>query len=404
MSLEQNGESLLLSLPLDVLYQILCFCDNTSLGRLSTVCKRLNEIVRQDYVWITRSKNAIVTNQISKLIQIRSCCHLSARDKCRVSSNWRKGYYENEELLVHRTPYMPWLQLSSRRLLYSKGNVILCFARRPHGGISKTPLFVLRGHMDDISRFVQRDGFIVSGGRDGTICGWEENSGRFMFCKRRCHSSDVNSVDFRENVIVSGSKDKTVNVWTLQNGLADCQYTLVVNDRVWSVAITPCRRTLISGSAGHQGIPPLQMFDLETSTKICNLGTSHRNGAGVLHIYPESSHELLSCGYDTYVRMWDTRAGPQCVQEWEDPYDSAVYCVASDGHYSFVSGTSRHGLVRLWDKRYVSPVQMFYVSRGNSPVYSVTFDPCYMYVAVDRTLNLLKFTNPRNYSCSTIER
>lgn len=35
---------------------------------------------------------------------------------------------------------------------------------------------------------------------------------------------------------------------------------------------------------------------------------------------------------------------------------------------------------------------MFYVGIGNSPVYSVVFDPCYMYVALDQSFNMLSFT------------
>ena len=38
-----------------------------------------------------------------------------------------------------------------------------------------------------------------------------------------------------------------------------------------------------------------------------NLGGRYKNGAGVLDIQYESPDILLSCGYDTSIRMWDLR-------------------------------------------------------------------------------------------------
>ena len=48
-------------------------------------------------------------------------------------------------------------------------------------------LQLLRGHSDDVSRFVVRDGLVVSGGRDKTLVGWRQYGGRhyeFAFAKR----------------------------------------------------------------------------------------------------------------------------------------------------------------------------------------------------------------------------
>lgn len=46
------------------------------------------------------------------------------------------------------------------------------------------------------------------------------------------------------------------------------------------------------------------------------------------------------------------------VATWEEPYDSALYCVRSDGNNAFLVGTARHGMVRLWDKRKKLSVQV----------------------------------------------
>ena len=81
---------------------------------------------------------------------------------------------------------------------------------------------------------------------------------------------------------------------------------------------------------------------------------------------------------------------------WEEPFDQAIYCLATDGNWTLVCGTARHGMVRLWDMRHSKPVQMFYVkhpfSGQSSPVYSVAFDQKNLYVALDQCVNLLSFS------------
>jgi len=51
------------------------------------------------------------------------------------------------------------------------------------------------------------------------------------------------------------------------------------------------------------------------------------------------------------------------VSSWEEPFDSALYCVKSDGGSdAFLVGTSRHSLIRLWDRRHRKPVQVLCLS------------------------------------------
>ena len=47
----------------------------------------------------------------------------------------------------------------------SWGSKIWCHPRLPGGGVSKTASRVLRGHSDDVSKFVVEEGMVVSGGR-----------------------------------------------------------------------------------------------------------------------------------------------------------------------------------------------------------------------------------------------
>ena len=40
---------------------------------------------------------------------------------------------------------------------------------------------------------------------------------------------------------------------------------------------------------------------------VAQLSVNHRRGAGVLDLRFESPNELLTCGYDTFIRLWDLR-------------------------------------------------------------------------------------------------
>lgn len=50
------------------------------------------------------------------------------------------------------------------------------------------------------------------------------------------------------------------------------------------------------------------------------LGTNFRRGAGVLDIVYESPFQLLTCGYDTFIRYWDLRVCSRYVR-WEEKGD-----------------------------------------------------------------------------------
>lgn len=44
--------------------------------------------------------------------------------------------------------------------------------------------------------------------------------------------------------------------------------------------------------------------------------------------------------------------------EWEEPHDSALYCIQTDGNHMIASGSSYYGVVRLWDKRQTECLQV----------------------------------------------
>lgn len=59
------------TLPSDVLILIFDYCHAFDLVRLSEVCTRFRDIIREETLWIKKSKQPIVTNQTSRKFRER---------------------------------------------------------------------------------------------------------------------------------------------------------------------------------------------------------------------------------------------------------------------------------------------------------------------------------------------
>lgn len=390
-------------LPAEILIKIFSFLPRSDLAKAGRVCRRFRDIAYADALWTASARDSLVTNARDEAMKQRSASMLAAREQVRVSRNWVRGLYGESRLIIQNVRYMPRLQLEGQTLWVSWGNRIWSHPRYPNGSICRTTNRVLKGHTDDVSRFVVKDGLLVSGGRDRTMVGWNSLTGEFLFAKRYCHTGEISAVDVCPGsaTIVTGSRDQTMKIWTLDSnsGFPVLQSTVNIADRIWSLAADPSGSAVAVGTAGLDGIPSLHLLDLETGQPLLDIGQNLKRGAGMLDLMWQSDNTFLSCGYDSFTRLWDTRSGV-CVRSWEEPFDEAIYCMSTDNNMSLVCGTARHGLVRLWDMRHKQPVQMFYTKHPHhgqsSPVYSVGFDQANLYVALDQCLNLLSFYGHNN--------
>jgi len=394
-------------LPSDVLLTLFKFLDRPSLGSIAQVCSRFRDISYSDSLWIEASRKALASNQVDPGSLTRSQETLQARDKVRLGLAWQQGKAIESLVAVQNSKYMPRIQLDAKRLWVSWGSRIWCHPRLPDGGIAKTTSRMLRGHSDDVSKFVVSDGMVVSGGRDRSLCGWSQHSGQFLFARRYVHGGEITAVDVtgRGAVVVTGSRDKNILVWNIQEDpdrdalLPVPVQRTCVEDRVWSVAANELG-ILAVGTAGTRGVPPLRLYDLSTGENVLDLGTELKNGAGMLDMAWLNTTTFLACGYDTFTRLWDTRCRTY-VRSWEEPFDESVYCLATDRVNCLVTGTSRHGRVRVWDMRSSGFLYMKYSAparRGqSSPVYSMAMDSSNLYVALDQSLNHFGFsgTDPK---------
>ncbi|XP_059517144.1 F-box/WD repeat-containing protein 4 isoform X7 [Myotis daubentonii] len=155
--------------------------------------------------------------------------------------------------------------------------------------------------------------------------------------------------------------------------------------------------SFVTGTACCGHFSPLRIWDLNSGQLMTHLGSDFPPGAGVLDLMYESPFTLLSCGYDTYIRYWDLRASVRkCVMEWEEPHDSTLYCLQTDGNHLLATGSSYYGVVRLWDRRQRACLHAFPLTSTplSSPVYCLRFTTKHLYAALSYNLHVLDFQNP----------
>ncbi|KAM5244414.1 F-box/WD repeat-containing protein 4 isoform 3-T3 [Hipposideros larvatus] len=360
-------------LPEELLLLICSYLDKRALGRLAQVCRWLRRFTSCDLLW-RRIARASLNSGFTRL-GTDLMAGVPVKGRVKVSQNWRLGRCRQGILMKWRCSQMPWMQLEGDSLYISQANFILAYQFRPDGAsLNRQPLGVFAGHDEDVCHFVLANSHIVSAGGDGKI-GVHKIHSTFTV-KYSAHEQEVNCVDCKGGIIVSGSRDRTAKVWPLASGrLGQCLHTIQTEDRVWSIAISP----LLSGQL------------------MTHLGSDFPPGAGVLDVMYESPSTLLSCGYDTYVRYWDLRASVRkCVMEWEEPHDSTLYCLQTDGNHLLATGSSYYGVVRLWDRRQRACLHAFPLTSTplSSPVYCLRFTTKHLYAALSYNLHVLDFQNP----------
>ncbi|KAM4591528.1 F-box/WD repeat-containing protein 4 isoform 1-T1 [Odontesthes bonariensis] len=382
-------------LPEDVLYHILSYLDYKSLGRLSQVCKLINRFVDRDVVWRKIARDFLNTGISWNGTDIYP--HIPLKERVKMAQNWYSGVYKRSIPLKWKIKLLPWLQLDGDILFLSQASSIGAYhLHQESRRFQRSPFEIYSGHKGDVCRFVPTVSHLISGGSDGKILVHSRRSD--LPLRLSGHTQEVNCLDSKDGLIISGSRDRTTRIWTLNSSFP--RATIPMFDRVWSVAISPTLSSFVTGTACCENFSPLRIWDVERSACVCNLGSEFRRGAGVLDIVFESPFQLYTCGYDTFIRLWDLRLSPQkCMMKWEEPHDSTLYCIQTDGNHMIASGSSYYGVVRLWDKRQSECLQFFQLCSDpvSSPVYCLRFNSSHLYAALATALHSLDFRQNPTY-------
>ncbi|XP_071947428.1 F-box/WD repeat-containing protein 4-like [Antedon mediterranea] len=383
----------LLDLNKDVLFLLASYLSIKDLGRLSQVCRQLRSFCNQDAVWRNDNKKRLLATSSNGKGKYPK---LNLKEICRLSRNWENGLMKDVQLIKLKTQLLPHLQLQKDQLYVSHGENVHCYRIKNNGNISKNPVLVCSKHVHDICKFVVKDGHIVTGARDHQINIWKLTRGPNVQFVRTLsgHSLKVNCVDTHDSMVLSGSADKSWRLWSLEHDR--CLLESEMSDRVLSVAINSWNKNIITGTSCINDHKPLDIWNIENGKHMLTLGSNFKMGAGVLDVQYEDANTVLSCGYDTYLRIWDTRSSRSCVREYEEVDDNALYCLQSNGGYLIATGSNRFGVVRLWDKRMTECLSKFYIGNKKSgSVYSLQFNLTNIYASLSHSIQTLDFSDCR---------
>lgn len=387
----------IVDLPDVALYTILSYLDITSLGRVCCTCSRLREIASRDTVWIQHSYSpGVSVYHVNKSAYKRKTKRsIPLKERCRIAKNWETKNFQDVQFIKHSTKLMPWIKLHSQKLYVSNAANISCYSVMKEGPVEDKGRHIT-GQNNDVTRFVVTDEVIVSGFRGGGIIGYDTatNTKKFEYDFNEC--GDTQAVAAHNDVIIAGFRDGSVKVInTVQDIAAEVNRVTSGNrvpNRIWSVAVAPDGSNFTVGNAGLEiARTPVEVYDMTSCRLLYSLGAECKKGAGVLDIKYETPYTMLTCGYDTSLRLWDLRA-KMCVLKWVEPFDAELSSLQSDGNNVIVTGTFQYGMTRLWDKRYTSPIQMYYCGQKRSPVYCLDTDFQRLFVALDFGIHMLDFT------------
>jgi len=443
----------LLTLPPELSLLILSFLDIKTLGRVAQICRRLRKLARDDVLWshhLEKSFHVLCTSpSVSNCTTSTREAHANY-DVARISHNWINGTYDGRLVVTFRQKEIPRLRVAESKLddcqknRNAKDSKLIFSSRdrvietRQQSNNARVEV-VFRGLETDVVDFLVGDTRVIGVSRDGTLVSWKLNDKEETFTREEryggdgrkwkgkkktktvptrypelilenAHESDIHAVVGSDDFCITGSRDALVKMWSLGNEEvrnhehgAQLVTAIPMGDRVWSLGFSPETSLLAVGTAGHNDVPPLILWDVETAQFVGVLGNDGDTGntpigAGTLHLHFETPQSLISAGYDTCLRVWDLRTR-QSALELEDPNDNTVYCACSDPSSPLIAaGTARHAVVNVWDRRNAKmPLRMIYSNLceskiiGSSPVYSLAMDWDRLYASHDTGISLLDF-------------
>ena len=100
--MSKSPQITLTTLPKHLLILIIDYCDYKSLLALSQCCKYLYQLVKDDYVWFSKSKFVIASNERSNKFHERCDRLLNCYEKCKTAHNWKNGHFKHAYLTYYR--------------------------------------------------------------------------------------------------------------------------------------------------------------------------------------------------------------------------------------------------------------------------------------------------------------
>ena len=159
-------------------------------------------------------------------------------------------------------------------------------------------------------------------------------------------------------VIMSAGADAVLKLWSLEPGKEPSVHLIKDqhNGPIYTCACDSRGLQLATGSSDTT----IRLYDAETGSPISLLGTmgveltspelGHSSTVACVEFFKTHPHMILSAGWDSSFKIWDTRVSSGCVMTTENCHREIVSCCTTLGEYWAVTGSS-DSTVKIWDIR-----------------------------------------------------
>ena len=141
---------------------------------------------------------------------------------------------------------------------------------------------------------------------------------------------------------MSVGSDAVMNIWTLEPGSAPSVHS--IKDQhdgpIYTCAHDGRGVMLATGSSDTT----IRIYDAETGSPVSLLGTmgtemtspelGHSSTVAGIEFFKRQPHLLISAGWDSSFKIWDTRKNNPCVMTTENCHSEIVSCCTALGTFS----------------------------------------------------------------------
>ena len=162
------------------------------------------------------------------------------------------------------------------------------------------------------------------------------------FIRDKVHSDHIYSVAITPNgkKVVSGSNLKPIKIWDIESG--ECLETLDRCTSSFSVVITSNGKKVVSG---HYATP-IKIWDIESGECLKTLEV-YSGWINSIAITPNGKKVVLGSRNGT-ITIWDIESGNKCLQTLEG-HTGTIYSVAITPNGKKVVSGSRDETIKIWD-------------------------------------------------------
>ncbi|XP_030380041.1 F-box/WD repeat-containing protein 4 [Scaptodrosophila lebanonensis] len=390
----------LVDVNMDCLLAIFSYCAEEDLINLCQANNFLRDVI-DFHIFSNLTKDLLLCghrNFNSAAVQ-RNHIGLRYWERLRVARNWMNGTYIECHYFHHKQMFPAKLYLESKFLYITYANHLRKYRRSGTEALHhRYDNEITTKTASDITDFVKKHNTIFA----GRVCGSCFICSDINGCidkgeEHKMHQAleYLYCVDFAEkdDLFVTGS-DKCCKLWHRTVELEMSNFELIMKFQHGF-------KSLKLSNDGHWLYGGLYTDINRRAVRAINVvsGKDYILNSNTISVYDlkvKDENVIFTANFDTTFRMYDLRLDRD-VGIWEDPFDSSLYCLEYDGLYGVLCGAKHHSRVNLYDIRVPGKyVQLYFPSRtrlhnSSSPVYSLTCDNRYLFVATDHNLRVFDF-------------